>query len=143
MSGPDPFCIGSVVGERLAALRPDERIVVPRRQFLGPVAWVVAEAPRLAAGDLQLDRDPVVLDSDQVVRRVRESTRPERGDRALVDDVHPGHGPHVRDVAMAGQDEIDAQLAQERDHVAGVEHLVPLTAGARDRHQVVVAHEDP
>ena len=119
-----------------------ERVDVPRRQLRRPVARVLAEALPPPPGMRSSTEIRSLVDPDQVVRRVREAARAERRDRAGVDDEHPGDRPDVRDVAVAGQDEVDAALAQQREHVAGVEHLVALAAGARDRHQVVVADED-
>ena len=43
---------------------------------------------------------------------------------------------------MPREDDIDVAAAQEREDVAGVEHLVPLAAGPGNRHQVMVADED-
>ena len=56
---------------------------------------------------------------------------------------HPGHRPYVRDVAVASEDEVDPALAKQRKHVTCVQHLVALAPRTRDRHQVVVADEDP
>src|SRR2546423_11163865 len=58
-------------------------------------------------------------------------------------EQHPGDGPDVRHVPVARQDDVDAAASEQREHVAGVQHLVPLAAGARNRHEMVVADEDP
>jgi hypothetical protein len=41
------------------------------------------------------------------------------------------------------EDEIDAALAQQREHVAGIEDLIAFASGAGDGDEVVVADEDP
>jgi hypothetical protein len=46
-------------------------------------------------------------------------------------------------VLVPGEDDVDAALAQERENVAGVEHLVALAAGARHGYEVVAADEGP
>lgn len=59
-----------------------------------------------------------------------------------MDEQHPRDRPDVRNVPVARQDEINAALAQQREDIAGVEHLVALAAGAGDGNEVVVTNED-
>jgi hypothetical protein len=59
-----------------------------------------------------------------------------------MDEEHPRDRPDVRHVPVSREDEVDAASAQQREHVASVEHLVPFAPGAGHGNEVVVADED-
>src|SRR6185436_8880012 len=64
-------------------------------------------------------------------------------DRARVHHPDSRDAPYVGNVAVAGQHEIDLELAQDRHHVSRVPEVVDVTAGAGDGQDVVMDDDDP
>src|SRR4029077_1950901 len=85
----------------------------------------------------------VVGDLDQVVTGSRLAAQAMRGDRAGVDHEEVFEPPGVRNVLVAGEDDVHARALQALDRVARVVDDVPLASGARDRKEMVVQYEDP
>ena len=84
----------------------------------------------------------VALDLDEVVAGPRLAPQAKRGDRAGVDDEEVLQAPCVRHVLVAGEHEVDADVLEHLERVAGVVDDVPLPARPRHRQQVVVEDED-
>jgi hypothetical protein len=61
---------------------------------------VLTEGPALAAGNAELDRDPLSLDPEEVVRGLWEAACSKRRDGARVHEQHPRKRPDVRDVSL-------------------------------------------
>ncbi len=139
---PERFAASvAVFNERHTPLWADERVRVPRGDLLWPVPRVVTEALTVAARDAEFNRDAPSLDAYEVVGRFRKAARAKGRDGPRMNEKHPRDRPHVGHVPVTGEDEVDAALAEQREHVAGIQHLVSLAASAWDRHQVVVADE--
>src|SRR4029453_2173514 len=103
-----------ILRQRDSALGAHEWVGVAGREFGRPVARGVTQALLLAAGDAEVDGDTPRLGGDEVVGGVGEAARAQRGDSAGVDEQHARDRPDVRDVAVAGEDEVDLALAGER-----------------------------
>jgi hypothetical protein len=89
-----------------------------------------------------MDRDVPVVELQDVVAGLRVSAHAERGTRAGARQVHLLEPPHVRHVLVAREHDVRTGVDEHLEHVAGVHHRAPLTAGPGDRDQVVVEHED-
>src|ERR687897_1144118 len=105
-------CCRLILRQRDSALGAHEWVGVAGGEFGRPVARVVTQALPLAARDAEVDGDPPRLDADEVVGGVGETARAQRGDGAGVDEQHARDRPDVRDVAVAGEDEVDLALAE-------------------------------